>query len=171
MEPHRPHRRNRQGTEPWENARLFALLDMALADGYIAMSSAKNHYSFWRPVTAIQSGSDPNWTPLKPTPPNPDYPSGHSIEGGAGAEVLKQVLRHRPDQLSRTAARRCRPATPAMTPSQCCAHTPASRRLRDENAYSRVLVGFHFRNATDEGTAYGRKIGERAAALNLRPVE
>ena len=35
----------------------------------------------------------------------------------------------------------------------------------DENAISRVYVGFHFRNATAEGTAYGRKIGERAATL------
>jgi hypothetical protein len=35
----------------------------------------------------------------------------------------------------------------------------------DENAISRVYVGFHFRNATVEGTAYGRKIGERAATL------
>ena len=40
----------------------------------------------------------------------------------------------------------------------------------DENAYSRVLVGFHFRNATDVGTAYGRKIGERAAVL-LPPIK
>jgi hypothetical protein len=40
-----------------------------------------------------------------------------------------------------------------------------------ENAYSRVLVGFHFRNATEEGNAYGHKIGERAAYTLLRPVE
>ena len=40
----------------------------------------------------------------------------------------------------------------------------------DENAISRVYVGFHSRNATDEGTAYGRKIGERAATL-LPPVK
>ena len=39
----------------------------------------------------------------------------------------------------------------------------------DENAFSRVLIGFHFRNATAEGTAYGRKIGERASTL-LQPM-
>ena len=33
----------------WENARLFALLNMALADGYIAMAASKNYYNFWRP--------------------------------------------------------------------------------------------------------------------------
>jgi VCPO second helical-bundle domain len=157
-----------KGMNLWESARLFALLDMSLADGYVAMSSAKNQYNFWRPVTAIQI-SDPNWTPLKPTPPNQDYPSGHSIEGGAGAEVLKQVFG---DEVS---FRDCGMTLPAG--STCNDPQPVMRsytsftQAADENAYSRVLVGFHFRNATEVGTEYGRKIGERAATTLLRPVE
>ena len=43
-----------KGLNLWENARLFGLLNMALADGYIAMAASKNHYNYWRPVTAIQ---------------------------------------------------------------------------------------------------------------------
>jgi hypothetical protein len=39
-----------------------------------------------------------------------------------------------------------------------------------ENAYSRILIGFHFRQSIEEGTKYGRKIGRRAANLYLRPV-
>jgi hypothetical protein len=39
-----------------------------------------------------------------------------------------------------------------------------------ENAYSRILVGFHFRNATEEGNDLGHKIGARAANLYLRPL-
>jgi hypothetical protein len=158
-----------KGLNLWENARLFALLDMALADGYVAMSSAKNQYNFWRPVTAIQI-NDPNWTPLKPTPPNQDYPSGHSIEGGAAAEVLKQVLGT--DEIS---FKDCGATLPAG--STCDDSKPVMRsytsftQAADENAYSRILVGFHFRNATVEGTAYGRKIGEHAATTLLRPVE
>ena len=55
-----------KGLDLWQSARLFAILDMALADGYVAMSASKNHYNFWRPVTAIQSsGGDANWTPLQ----------------------------------------------------------------------------------------------------------
>ena len=45
-----------KGLYLWENARLFGLLNVALADGYIAMADAKNHYNYWRPVTAIQNG-------------------------------------------------------------------------------------------------------------------
>ena len=158
-----------KGLNSWENARLFAMLNMALADGYVAMVSAKNHYNFWRPVTAIQAGGDSTWTPLLPTPPDQDYPSGHSIEGGVGAEVLKQVFGT--DQIS---FQDCGVGLPAG--STCDDPTPVFRsytsftQAANENGYSRVLVGFHFRNATEVGTAYGHKIGERAATL-LRPAE
>jgi hypothetical protein len=39
-----------------------------------------------------------------------------------------------------------------------------------ENALSRILIGFHFRKSIEEGTQYGRKIGERAVNTYLRPV-
>ena len=42
--------------DPWENARLFGLLNLAMADGYIASWEAKYHYKFWRPITAIRLG-------------------------------------------------------------------------------------------------------------------
>jgi hypothetical protein len=158
-----------KGLKPWENARLFAVLNMALADGYIAMATSKNFYNFWRPVTAIQTGGDKTWTPLVPTPPDQDYPSGHSIEGGVGAEVLKQLFGT--DQISfqdcgttLPAGSRCDDAKPAMR-----SYTSFTQAA-DENAYSRVLVGFHFRNATKVGTAYGRQIGERAATF-LAPIQ
>jgi hypothetical protein len=159
-----------KGLNPWENARLFAMLNMALTDGYIAMVSGKNHYNYWRPVTAIHSGGDQTWTPLRPTPPDQDYPSGHSIEGGVGAEVLKQFFGT--DQIS---FQDCGMALPDGS-STCDDTKPVLRsfttftQAANENGYSRVLVGFHFHNATDVGTAYGRKIGERAATL-LQPVK
>jgi hypothetical protein len=166
------------GLDLWENARLFGLLNLALADGYIAMVDTKNHYNYWRPVTAIQTGDtddnpdttgDPAWTPLRGTPPNQDYASGHSIEGGAGAEVLKQFFGT--DQIS---FQDCSVTLPAG--STCSDASPVFRSYTSfsqaaaENAYSRILIGFHFRNSIEAGTAYGRKIGQRAANLYLRPV-
>ncbi len=167
-----------RGFGPWENARLFGLLNMALADGYIAMSSTKNHYNYWRPVTAIQAADtdgnpdtvgDPTWTPLRGTPPNQDYASGHSIEGGAGAEVLKQVFGT--DEIS---FRDCGATLPDG--STCSDLAPVFRSFTSfsqaavENAHSRILIGFHFRKSVEEGTRYGRQIGKRAANLYLRPV-
>lgn len=167
-----------QGLDLWENARLFGLLNLALADGYIAMADAKNHYNYWRPVTAIQNGDtdgdpdttgDPNWTPLIGTPADQDYPSGHSIEGGAGAEVLKQFF-----GTDRIRFQDCGAALPAG--STCGDPSPVLRSYSSfsqaaaENANSRILIGFHFRKSVEEGTGYGRRIGKRAANLYFRLV-
>ncbi len=166
------------GFSPWQNARLFALLNMALADGYVAMCATKNHYSYWRPVTAIQAGEtdgnpdtsgDRSWTPLRPTPANQDYASGHSIEGGVGAEVLKQVF-----GTDGVSFQDCGVKLPAG--SACGDPSPVLRsyssfsQAATENAFSRILIGFHFRKSIVEGTQYGRQIGERAATNYLRPV-
>jgi hypothetical protein len=167
-----------KGLTLWENARLFGLLNIALADGYIAMVDSKNHFNYWRPITAIRTGNtdgnpdttgDPTWTPLRLTPPDQDYVSGHSIEGGAGAEVLKQFF-----GTDRISFRDCSETLPAG--STCSGASPVFRSYTSfsqaaaENAYSRILIGFHFRNSVEEGTDYGRKIGQRAANLYLRPV-
>ena len=109
------------------------------------------------------------WTPLRPTPPDQDYASGHSIEGGAGAEVLKQFFGT--DEIS---FQDCSVTLPAG--STCSDPSPVFRSYTSfsqaaaENAYSRILIGFHFRKSVEEGTEYGRKIGKRAANLYLRPV-
>jgi len=167
-----------RGLDLWDNARLFGLLNVALADGYIAMVDTKSHYNFWRPITAIRNGDtdgnpdttgDPNWTPLRGTPPDRDYVSGHSIEGGAGAEVLKQFF-----GTDRIRFQDCSASLPAG--STCGDSSPVLRsystfsQAADENAYSRILIGFHFRKAVEEGTNYGRNIGKRATNLYFRPV-
>ena len=118
----------------WQSARLFAILNMALADGYVAMSALKNYYNFWRPVIAIRSNGDASWTPFQITPPNQDYPSGHAIESGAAAEVLKQLFGT--DQVG---FKDCGAVTPEGT--TCYDTTPVLRSFKsfteaaDENAY------------------------------------
>jgi hypothetical protein len=86
-----------QGNSLSANARLFAQLNVALADAAIACWDAKFFYDEWRPVTAIraadtggngQTQPDAAWTPLLPTPPFPSYVSGHSTFSGAAQIVL-----------------------------------------------------------------------------------
>src|SRR5215813_13726133 len=82
-----------------QSARLFALLNLALADGVIAFYDAKYTYNFWRPVTAIRAADtdqnpetlgDPTWLPeVGNTPPDPSYPGAHAVLSAAGASVLK----------------------------------------------------------------------------------
>jgi hypothetical protein len=84
-----------------DNARLFALLNIAAADAIFTCWDSKYYFSFWRPVTAIRlAGTDPNprtsadsaWVPLIVTPPYPDYYSGHQSVSGASQEVLTEFF-------------------------------------------------------------------------------
>jgi hypothetical protein len=162
----------------WENARLFGLVNLAMADGYIASFETKYLYNFWRPVTAIQlAGTDgnpntspnPTWTPLVTTPPVPDYDSAHSVEGGAAAQVLRRFFGT--DDIS---FETCSLTLPAG--STCDDPSPVTRSFSsfseaaEENAFSRVLVGFHFRKACEVGVQHGRTIGNRAVNRFLLPV-
>ena len=167
------------GLDTWDHARLFALLNIALADGYVASMNAKYYYNYWRPETAIRLGNedgnprtvgDETWTPLDPTPPIPDYPSAHAVEGAAAAEVFRRVFQTDFAEISA-----CSLTLP--DPAQHCGGSAEVRRqfsrfsdAASENGESRVLVGYHFRLAVNEGLKQGRKIGAEAVKKHLRPA-
>ena len=168
-----------EGLNAWKSARLFGLLNMALTDGYIGTFETKYHYRFWRPVTAIRlaavdgnpaTTADPTWTPLLPTPPIPDYDSGHAVEGGVAAQVLKRFFHT--DRMSFSvcsftlpAGQTCNDASPTMR-----RFTRFSQAAR-ENAVSRIYVGFHFRDAVVTGTRHGKRIGNWTVGHAMRPSD
>ena len=91
----------REGLTLVESARLFGMLSVTLADTAISGWNMKYKYSFWRSETAIRLGDadtndltvgDPAWEPFLPTPPFPEYVSGHSITCMAAATVLGLYL-------------------------------------------------------------------------------
>ena len=142
-----------------DGARLFALVNMAMADGFIAGWDSKFHYDRWRPFTAIRAGAtdgndatlpDPAWEPLLPTPPVQDYPSTHSVLGAAAAEALSRVLGD-DTTFSFTSSTAEDPALPRT-------YTRFSAAA-DENGDSRVRAGIHFRSAVNAGLEMGRAIG------------
>lgn len=154
----------------WATARLFALVDMAMADAYIAGWDSKFHFNFWRPYTAIRGAendgnpntvADPQWEPGEPTPPVQDYPSTHSALGNAAATVLAQVLG---DNVKFTMGS----ATAVPLGSIRTFHNFSQAAL--ENAESRVLAGIHFRFSCDKGLELGQKIGDWTVKNHLRPV-
>jgi hypothetical protein len=74
------------------DARTFATLNLAFADAVIAFYDAKYAYRLWRPVTAIRATSDPGWTPLSNTAPDPSYPGAHGTISAAAETVLAAVF-------------------------------------------------------------------------------
>ena len=95
------------GYDLHQTARLYALVNMVVADGLVSGWYWKRQYAFWRPITAIREAdldgnpatvADPAWQPLRATPAHPDHPSTHSVTGGAAAEVIRRLVgsdRHR----------------------------------------------------------------------------
>ncbi len=164
--------------DAWESARLFGLLNLALADGYIASWNAKFEYRFWRPVTAIRTADadgNPNthadftWTPLQLTYPMPDHDSAHGVQGGAAAEVLKQFFGT--DNVAFSACSLTLPPGSRCTdPNPLLRSYDSFSEAAAENGESRILVGIHFRRAVEEGIQHGQKIGQRTVNLFLRPT-
>jgi membrane-associated phospholipid phosphatase len=153
--------------DPWSAARTLALVNFAMADGFIAGFEAKYRFRFWRPVTAIRAAeSDDNpltkadqaWRPFLDTPPVPDYPSTHTVLGWAAAEVLIQLLG---DRMQYTAD--------SLTLPGVTRQFKAFSAAAEENGLSRLYAGIHFRHAVKDGTRQGRSVG-RAVAEALGPI-
>jgi len=167
-----------QQLDLWQNARLFGLLNMAMADGYIGSFEAKRFYNFWRPITAIRlaatdgnpdTAADPTWTPLRETPVITDHDSGHSVEGGAAAAVLAGFFGT--DHIGFTVcSMTLDPGSTCVDPSPVLRTFSSFSQAANENGESRILVGFHFRRAVEEGIQHGGKIGNRAFKF-LREVD
>lgn len=151
-------------------ARLFALVDMAMADAYTAGWDSKIHYNFWRPYTAIRNAggdgndatsADVNWEPSEPTPPVQDYPSTHSALGNAAATVLAKILGDNIDFTMTSLT-----AEPAGSSRNFTSFSQAA----NENADSRVQAGIHFRFSCVAGQEMGTKIGNWAVNNYLMPL-
>jgi hypothetical protein len=154
-----------------EQARLFALVNFALADGFIAGWNARYVYNFWRPVTAIRAGDadgndrtagDPLWETFLDTPAIPDYPSTHSVLGGAAAEVLGRFFQDDAIPFTTTSG----PPFAGITRSYA-SFTEAAH----ENADSRVYAGIHFRTAARDGVRLGQKIGAFGVKRYIEPLD
>ncbi len=77
---------------PAKSAETMALLGIGLADSFIGCWHSKFEYDLLRPVTYIRRVIDPAFEPLLITPPFPEYPSGHSTQSGAAAQILTVCL-------------------------------------------------------------------------------
>ncbi len=138
--------------------RLFATMNLAMADAGIVVWRAKYKYRFWRPVDAIRNAwddgnpeteGDGDWDSLLPSPPHPEYPSGHAGFSGAAAEVLAKFFGSDAQEFS---------VTSAMIPG----YTRTYRSLWScalEVAMSRVYCGIHFSFSGVDGIVTGRRVG------------
>ncbi len=139
-------------------AECFVRVGIAVGDAFIACWNAKFDYLLLRPVTCIRDLVDPDWLSPVATPPFPEYPSGHSVQSGAVAEVLTDMFGedftftdHTHDDLG-------------FTPRSF----DSFFEFADEAAISRLYGGIHFRSAIENGIEQGKCIGEKINALQFK---
>lgn len=152
-----------------ENARLFALLGVAVADAAVVSWDYKYAYSFWRPLTGIQHAdldgnpqttADPGWTSLIPTPPFPGYTSGHSTFSSAAARVL--ALFFGTDQIAFT-------TTSDGLPGVQRSFTRFSQAA-EEAGQSRIYGGIHWQFDNQAGLSSGRALGNHVFHSLFTPI-
>jgi hypothetical protein len=151
-----------------DSARLFAAVDMSVADGLITSWDSKLEFGYWRPVTAIRladtdgnpdTDPDPTWLPLLATPPYPDYTSGLTTLMGAGTRALTGVLGLGGDRVDVN-----------ITVGGVTRHYETASQLNQDAIDARVWSGIHFRTADVVGTETGTEVGAWALDNYFQPT-
>src|SRR5262249_39189316 len=157
-----------QGLTMEENARLFALLNLTMADAGILCWDCKFHFNFWRPVHAIRQAdvdgnadtvADPNWTPLLTTPPFPAYTSGHSTFSSAGPAALACFFQ----------TDRVRFTTTSDGLAGVTRTFDSFWAAAEEAGMSRIYGGIHWDFDNQEGLRTGRALAEYICKTYLLP--
>jgi hypothetical protein len=142
----------------WAANRMFAEINMALFDVYVAVWNSKYEVNHWRPYTAIREaagdGNDatspqPDWEPLRPTPPFPEYVSAHAAGCAAAFGILGRTI---PE--NRSFKMETLTAPPGMPVRSFSSFEEAAAECAD----SRVRLGWHYRYSVIAGTELGAKV-------------
>jgi hypothetical protein len=161
-----------QGLSLAEDARLFAMMNISAADGFVACWADKGHWGFWRPITAIRAGdSDGNkhtvgvddWTPYAATPAYPDHPSGYNCATGSVMTAAKAFFGtdHMEFDVVRIA-----PGVPNVT-----RHYERFSEVTEDTIDARIYQGLHFRSADVQAVRLGKHVAEWIDAHAFQPVD
>lgn len=158
-----------RGTSTAENARTFALVNLAISDALVSVMETKYHYTFWRPVTAIAAGdtdgndrtvADPQFVPFIPTPCFPGYPSAHASASYAAAEIARRIFGADGHSITLT--------SPMV--SGVVLHYSTFKDVTRDIDDARVFGGIHFRFDQEAGAAQGQDIGKYIYKHLLRRI-
>ena len=146
---------SRKGLSITRAARLFGMTSMSAADALIGCWDDKDHYLFWRPLTAIRNADidgnsattkQADWLPFLPTPPYPDHPSGYNCYTGALTQATREFFG--------TNAVRITLTSPVTATSRT--YSRLSNIVKD-TIDARIYLGFHFRTPDVQGAKLGRQ--------------
>ena len=168
-----------QGNSLSDNARLFAMASVAMADAGIVAWDSKFAYDLWRPISGIRRADedgnpltdpDPTWVPLGApggddpdfTPPFPTYVSGHATFGGALFEILKDFYGTDDIAFSATSAE--------LTGPEATRHFASFSKAMAENGVSRVYLGIHWHFDDTVGQIVGQQVADAVGTAYFQPI-
>jgi hypothetical protein len=134
----------------FETSEAYALVSIALADGFIACWDEKYRSILVRPETYINQFIDPDWLPTLQTPPFPEHTSGHSVISTAASVTLTRLFG---ENFAFTDSTEVEFGLPVRSFS-------SFKEAAAEAAISRLYGGIHYRPAIDEGVVQGHHVGE-----------
>ena len=158
-----------------EQARLFALVSLTVADATINTWDEKAFWSNWRPITAIRSGDsdgndktvgDSTWTPFLGTPPYPDQSSGYNTVTGGFMYAAKSFFNGNAMRFDLTA----NVTVGVPQPTVMTRHYKHFTDVVDNTIDARILQGIHFRTSDVDGARIGRNVAHWVDQNYLRPV-
>lgn len=150
-----------------DRARMFAAVDMSIADTTITVWDSKVHFGFWRPIHAIRladedgnpaTTADPNFEPLVPNPPYPDYTSGFNGVIGSLTRALTRVFGT--DRIDLHIG----------SPVTNTRYYEFADPLCTDAIDSRVWAGIHFRFADVASMAQGQQVADWVAERYFKPM-
>jgi hypothetical protein len=166
-----------------DQARLYAMFNLAAADAAISCWNDKYHWNFWRPRAAIREAdtdgnpatvADPSWeslfatstvtSPPLTTPPFPDHPSGHGCLTGAVMNTMSDFFGTDKVDL-RVVSGRSLNGVP-IPPREFDRFSRVTKEVID----ARVWGGIHFRTADVQGTVIGKKVAHWERKHYFKPL-
>jgi hypothetical protein len=157
----------RRGLDIAASARAFALLGSATADSLISCWRAKYDNAYWRPITAIheartdgnpRTSPDPDWAPMLPTPPYPEYTSGHACITGVATEIFSHLFGANSLNLDILSS-----------VTSTIRHYDRADMLDAETMNARIWLGFHFRTAMTDGNRLAHRVAGWAISRYFQP--
>src|SRR5215472_4301836 len=150
-------------------ARMFAAIDMSVADAEISVWHAKYVHGLWRPITAINladtdgnpaTSPDTAWAPMITTPPYPEYPSGYNAFNSTVAHGLEGLFKTRHLELTLIST-----AAPGVQ-----RHYDCGDALLQDVVDARVLQGIHFRTADTAAKQMGGQLAAWTLDRYFQPI-
>ena len=137
---------------------LYAKSGIAASDGIVLVFKIKYQMPLMRPITYIRSVmGQPTWNTVVPTPPHPEYPSAHALNGQPIIEVLKARFGNNITFVDRT--------NEALYGARTYNSLDA---ILLESSLSRFYAGIHYKNTAEVSVLMGAEVGKRVNQLVFR---